>query len=77
MLQLKEAEQFKLGAERVIEDLNGRNSLLTEGYEGLRKRLKNYKGIPKKAGGGADLNKTYNVSFMNCTFIDKNPQFSK
>lgn len=24
-----------------------------------------------------DLNKTYNVSFMNCTFIDKNPQFTK
>jgi len=75
MLQLKETEQFRAGAERAIEEMNSRNQLLTEGYESLRKRLKNFK-QPRKAIA-ADLNKTYNVSFMNCTFIDKNPHISK
>lgn len=41
----------------------------------MRKRMKNMRPMMKKSN--VDLNKTYNVSFMNCTFIDKNPQYTK
>jgi hypothetical protein len=76
MLQLRESEQFKANADRVFEDLRGRNQLLTESYEAMKKRMKNFKYGIKKSGA-VDLNKTYNVSFMNCTFVEKNPTFTK
>jgi hypothetical protein len=42
----------------------------------MMKKMRNFKPKIRKSSA-VDLNKTYNVSFMNCTFIDKNPTFTK
>lgn len=77
MLQLKEAEDFRVNAERVIDDLNHKNQLLSESYDSINKKLKNYKPQQSKKYGRADLNKTFNASYLNGTFIDKNQFHSK
>jgi hypothetical protein len=49
---------------------------LTESYEAVMKKMKNFKPNIRKSYA-ADLNKTYNMSFMNFTLIEKNCTLTK
>lgn len=74
MLQLKDIESEKKSNDRIIEQLQVRNKILLDSYDGMRRKMNTMKPSMKRP---TDLNRTYNVSMMNGTFMDKNVQFTR